>query len=148
MTLKESLLKKYRLWTMILAVVGIGLASYLYYEYAVQETFGVCNISSVVNCEPVTKGELALFMGIPVSIIGGTGYLMILIFTFLKKFKVAFGMAVFGILFCLRLMILEIFVHQVICLICLACMLVMIFELFFTFRQSYPDTMALPEEDN
>jgi uncharacterized membrane protein len=139
-------LKKYRMWVMGLAIIGIGLASYLYYEYAIQETFGVCNINSVLNCNAVTKGALAEIWGLPVSIVGLVGYAAILISAKLRKFKIAFGMATFGMLFCLRLTYLEIFVEQAICPVCMACQIVMLIELFLTYRLAFPKKVDLLSE--
>lgn len=139
----EKILSRYRKWVMLLALVGISLASYLYYEYAVQETFGVCDINSVLNCDPVTKGKLAELWGIPVSLIGLAGYLTILVTAGLRKFKWAFGVAIFGMLFCLRLMFLEIFVEGIICLVCVACQLVMLVELFLTYQLAFPEKVGL-----
>ncbi|MFZ5437470.1 MAG: vitamin K epoxide reductase family protein [Patescibacteria group bacterium] len=134
---------KYRKWVMALAIIGIGLAAFLYYEYATQNSYGVCNINDVFNCKPITEGVLATFWGIPVSIIGGVGYTVILLTAFLKKFKWSFYMTVFGMLFCLRLTFLEIFVEQVICLVCMACQTIMLIELILTYQLAYPEKVGL-----
>jgi uncharacterized membrane protein len=139
----SEVIKKYQKWVIILAIIGVGLAVYLYYEYAVQETFGVCNINEVFNCEPITKGDLAELYGIPVSLIGLVGYLAILISAWLKKFKVSFYMAVFGMVFCLRLTILEIFVEGVLCPICLACQAIMLVEFILTYQLAFPEKVGL-----
>jgi uncharacterized membrane protein len=144
----SPLLEKYRLWVIIMAWLGMLLASYLYYEYAVQETFGVCNINSTINCLPVTKGSLALFYGIPVAIIGGLGYLFIFISAWLRKFKWSFGLATFGMLFCLRLTILEIFFEKVICPVCVACQIIMIFVLILTYRLAFSKKAEVLEKSS
>lgn len=141
---KTSLLfEKYRKWVMGLAVVGIGLAIYLYYEYLVQDTFGICNINAVLNCDPVTKGSLSELFGIPVALIGLIGYITIFVTAWLRKFKVAFFMATFGMLFCLRLTILEIFVEQVLCLVCVACQVIMLVEFILTYQLAFPKKVGL-----
>jgi len=138
-----SILENYRKWVMGLALVGMGLASYLYYEYAFQETFGVCDINSVLNCNAVTTGNLAEIWGIPVALIGLVGYLVILLSATARKFKLALAVAVFGMLFCVRLIYLEIFVEGVICLVCVACQIVMLIELFLTYQLAFPKKVGL-----
>lgn len=127
-----------RLWVMRLALFGMVLAMYLYYEYVTKNLLGACNINAVINCGPITTGNLAQLFGIPVALIGLTGYVVILLSAFFKKFKLAFFMASFGMLFCLRLMFLEIFVEHVICPICVACQLVMLTEFILTWQLAYP----------
>lgn len=118
-------MKKNKLWTavIILAVIGIGLAAYLLHQYLKPDTSGVCNINARFNCLPTTKGELKDFLGIPVPVIGGVGYIVILLASIAKKKKLLLTMATFGMLFCLRITFLEVFVVGVICPVCLLCQL-------------------------
>ena len=115
----------------ILAVIGILLASYLFYNYLAYNVFsltplGVCNINSTINCDAVTKGVLSTFLGIPVSLVGLIGYFVILFSALTKRKKLALAMTAFGLVFCLRLTFLELFVIKVICLVCLACQIIML----------------------
>lgn len=110
----------------ILSVFGVFLAIYLFYSYIFKPANPICSINDRVNCEAVTVGPLALFLGIPVSLYGLTGYLFILLFSIFKKPKLIMGMATFGLLFCLRLTILEIFFLKVYCPVCLTCQVVML----------------------
>jgi uncharacterized membrane protein len=139
----SSIITKYRKWVMALALVGVGLASYLYYEYATQNAFGVCNINDVFNCKPIIEGELATLFGIPVALIGLVGYLVIFLTAKANNFKWSFYMATFGMLFCLRLTILEIFVEHVICPVCMACQAVMLVEFILTYQLAYPEKVGL-----
>jgi uncharacterized membrane protein len=139
-------LEKYRFWVMNFALFGVLLALYLYYEYLVQDTFGVCDINAVLNCDPITKGNLSELFGIPVALIGLVGYITIFVSTFFRKFKLAFFMAVFGLLFCLRITFLEIFVENVLCPVCMACQIVMIIEFFLTYQLAFPEKVGLPEK--
>lgn len=132
------LLEKYALWVKGLAIVGIGLALYLYFEYLTKNTYGVCNINAVINCGPITTGSLSELFGVSVALIGLVGYTAILLTAIFKQFKWAFGMAAFGMLFCLRLTILEIFVEHVLCPVCVACQIIMLIEFFLTYRLAYP----------
>jgi uncharacterized membrane protein len=117
-----------RIWTIIsvLATIGIGLAIYLFYSYLAPEPPTICNISASVNCDPVTKGNLAEWFGVPVSLIGLIGYIVILGSALAKKKTITFAMTTFGMLFCLRLTYLEIFVEKIICPVCVLCQLIML----------------------
>ena len=106
---------------MILASIGIALAIYLLYEYIALPTFSPCYINSYINCEASTKGPLANTFGIPTALYGLTGYFLILIGALRRKPKLIFGMATFGLLFCLRITFLEFFVVKAICPVCMAC---------------------------
>lgn len=115
----------------ILSVIGIFLASYLFYDYLAYNVFSlpplkVCNINSFINCDASTKGSLSTFLGIPVALFGLAGYFTILFAALTKKKKLVLGMTTFGLLFCLRITILELFVVHVICPVCLACQIIML----------------------
>ena len=114
----------------VLSVVGIFLASFLFYNYLAKPKVEICTISDRVNCDAVTKGELATFLGVPVSLVGLIGYVIIIISSVLKNRKIIFWMALFGTVFCFRLTYLELFVVKVICPVCLACQIDMLL-LFF-----------------
>lgn len=127
-------------WVTILSVIGVFLALYLLYNYYSPIPSTVCDISGKLNCGAVSRGgTLATVLGIPVAIIGLTGYVLIFISSMLKNVKLLFAMATFGMLFCLRMTILEIFVVKVYCPVCLACQLVMtllfLLSLYFLFSK-------------
>lgn len=109
-----------------LSLIGIILASYLFYAYLAPVSPGLCDISATINCDAVTKGALATLFNIPVSLVGLIGYIFILYSSLLKLKKLHLFMSSFGMLFCLRLTFLEIFVEKVICPICLVCQLIML----------------------
>lgn len=110
----------------VLSLIGIILAGYLFYSYLAPIPPGLCDISATINCDAVTKGSLAALFGIPVSLVGLIGYIFILYSSLLKLPKLHLFMTAFGMLFCLRLTFLEIFVEKVICPVCLACQLIML----------------------
>ena len=62
----------------------------------------------------------------PVSLVGLIGYTVILGSALAKKRGLALAMTTFGMLFCLRLTYLEIFVEKVLCPVCLLCQIVML----------------------
>lgn len=109
-----------------LALIGIGLAIYLYYNYLIAADHTICSISSTINCSAIITGDLAEWFGVPVSLVGLIGYIIILISSLWHKKKLLFFMTTFGLLFCLRLSILELFVEKLICPICLLCQTIMI----------------------
>jgi uncharacterized membrane protein len=112
--------------SLILALIGIILATYLFYSFLAPIPPGLCNLSAGVNCDAVTKGALAAIFNIPVSLIGLIGYIFILYASLMKLRKLHLFMSTFGMLFCLRLTILEIFVEKILCPVCLACQLIML----------------------
>lgn len=106
--------------------LGIILASYLLYSFLFHPTIQPCSINASFNCDAVTKGPISTLFNIPVSLYGLIGYICILIFSFTKNKKLLLGVATFGMLFCLRLTFIEIFMIKVICPVCLVCQLDML----------------------
>jgi uncharacterized membrane protein len=125
-----------------LAVIGIGLASYLFYNYLTRPVVEFCTINDQVNCDAVTKGILATLFGVPVSLIGLVGYLAILLASVFKNKKAILGISLFGMLFCLRLTFLELFSIKVLCPVCLACQVDMLalflLSIFANFKKPQP----------
>jgi uncharacterized membrane protein len=109
-----------------LSILGILLASYLFYNFLTKPLFESCYLNSHINCDAVTKGALSTLLGIPVSLIGLAGYIVILISSIFKKKLLVLGMSTFGMIFCLAITYQEIFKLKVICPVCLACQLVML----------------------
>ena len=109
-----------------LSVIGIFLASYLFYNFLTKPMLESCYVNSIVNCDAVTKGSLSTILGVPVSIVGLIGYIVILIAALLKRKNIILLMSTFGMLFCLYITIQEVFFLKVICPVCLSCQLVML----------------------
>ncbi|MCR4264270.1 MAG: vitamin K epoxide reductase family protein [Candidatus Roizmanbacteria bacterium] len=124
-------------WIIWLSAVGIVLASYLLSEYLAEDPLELCSINARINCGPVTKGNLAEFYGIPVSVIGLIGYIVILFSALTKKTKWLLGMTAFGMLFCLRLTILEIFVENIICPVCVLCQTIMLVVFILSLKLNF-----------
>ncbi len=110
----------------VLSVLGILLASYLFYNFLTKPLVESCYFNSHINCDAVTKGSLSTLFGIPVSLVGLTGYIVILLSSIYKKQKTVLFMAIFGMCFCLSLTYQELFRLRVICPVCLTCQLVML----------------------
>ena len=118
--------EKYFDWVKILAVIGLLLATYLLWQQFFKPSFQPCNINATVNCDAVISGPVAKTLGIPTPLIGFVGYLLILFGAFKKNAKLVWGMATFGLLFCLYIAYIELFLLRVICPVCIACQLIMI----------------------
>jgi uncharacterized membrane protein len=119
--------KKVDIWKILilLSAFGIILALYLFYNFLTKPLFESCFINSTINCDAVTKGSLSTLFGVPVSLIGLTGYAVILLSSIYKKKKMVLGMSSFGMVFCLYITFQEVFFLQVLCPVCLTCQLVM-----------------------
>lgn len=122
------MVKQKTAWNIItlLSALGIILATYLFYSYLVPNPPQFCTINETINCEAVTKGALATWFGVPVSLVGLIGYIVIFSSSVLQKEKITLAMTSFGMLFCLRLTFLEIFVEKVYCPVCLLCQTIML----------------------
>lgn len=120
--------KEKHIWVAMttLSIIGIILATYLLYNFYNQTPSTICNISNKVNCNEVIKGSLSTFAGIPVSLVGLIGYAVILFSSLTKKKTISLFMTTFGMFFCLRLTILELFFVKVYCPVCIACQIIMI----------------------
>jgi uncharacterized membrane protein len=136
------MLKKKNLWMAlwILAAFGIVLATYLLYEFYSYNPNSFCNLSPKVNCSAVTVGSLSTIFAVPVSLIGLIGYGIILFAGLTKRKKLALGMSAFGMLFCLRISILEFFFIKIICPICIACQTVMLLVFIISLYLNYNKT--------
>lgn len=109
-----------------LSLVGMILALFLLWEQVFHPSFQPCNINATVNCDAIISGAVAKTLGIPTPLYGLTGYIIILTAAYLRKKKLLFGTALFGLLFCLWIGFKEVFQLHVICPVCIACQLVII----------------------
>jgi len=127
---------RFSVWKILisLSIFGILLAIYLFINYLTKPLLESCYINSVVNCDAVTKGSLSTLFGVPVSLIGLTGYVVILLSSIFKKKKFVLGMSSFGMVFCLYITFQEIFFLRVLCPVCLTCQLVMLSVFLIAFR--------------
>ncbi len=114
------------LYVKFLAALGIILAVYLLWQQFARPSFQPCTINATVNCDAIISGEVAKTLGIPTPLYGLIGYIVILVAAFYRKKKLLFGMASFGLLFCLWIAYRELFELAVICPVCILCQLIMI----------------------
>jgi uncharacterized membrane protein len=110
----------------VLSILGILLATYLFYNFLTKPLLESCYFNSHINCDAVTKGSLSTLFGIPVSLIGLVGYIVILLSSIFKQKLLVLGMSTFGMVFCLAITYQEVFKLKVICPVCLTCQLVML----------------------
>lgn len=128
---KEALILRLIL---ILSLVGFGFSGYLTYVHFNNDE-GVCPIGG--QCFDVWTSEYSTILGIPVALIGLTGYIAIFVLTFLRlyypdlsfvdKFPTyIFALTVIGTAFSIYLTAIEIFVIQAICDFCFSAFLIII----------------------
>ena len=113
-------------WVKILAVIGLILGTYLMYEQITQSAWRPCTINATINCDAVISGEVAKTLGIPTPLYGLVGYTLILIGAFTKNKKLILGMASFGLVFCMYIAYVELFMLRTICPVCIGCQIDMI----------------------
>lgn len=110
----------------ILALAGLGIAGYLVY---VESTPADAICGPVGDCHAVQNSSYAKLYGVPVSLLGGLAYLIILAAWVIQRRQTGgsrdvirmsiFGVAFAGTLFSLYLTYLEPFVIQAVCAWCL-----------------------------
>lgn len=93
------------------------VAAYLGYAFY-SDNHSICDINEVLDCTTVHQSDYAVFLGIPVAIIGFIGYIVILLISFFK-FKYVKWVSLFGALFSLRLTWAEMFIIHKYCIFCL-----------------------------
>lgn len=112
-------------WIKILAVLGIVMALYLLREQMAVSPWQICKVNVLVNCDAVISGDVAKTFGLPTPLIGLVGYIMILFGAIIKHQKLVFGMATFGLVFCLYIAYRD-YLLRTICPVCIGCQLDMI----------------------
>ena len=110
----------------ILSFFGILLAIYLLWQQLAKPAFQPCSINATINCDTIISGPVAKLFGIPTPLYGLIGYIVIFLGSILKKQKIVFFTATFGLGFCLWLAYRELFELGVLCPVCIACQLIMI----------------------
>jgi len=119
--------------TLLLSVIGIGVAGYLAYV-ELNQVEAVCG--PVGNCNTVQQSEYATLFGIlPIGVLGVMGYLVIIIIWLARLLDLPgytrvlnlglFGITLFGILFSIYLTFLEPFVIGATCIWCLSSAVIM-----------------------
>jgi len=134
-----------------LSIYAILLSSYLTYLHYSEDTSSFCDISPSLSCDIVNKSKYSEFFGIPIAIMGGLTFIIIIIASLLalknKKIKI-FGknyqqkhflniiliLLVVSILFALYLIYIELFVLYSICILCVNLDFIILFALIFIIK--------------
>jgi len=109
----------------ILSALGILLAVYMLWEQ-ITHFPSICSINATINCDAIISGPIKDTLGLPTPLYGLIGYIVIFIASILKKAKLTFGMATFGLAFCLWIAYRELFQLHVLCPLCICCQLIML----------------------
>ena len=113
-------------WVKILAVFGLILGTYLMWEQISRPAWQPCNINATINCDAVISGPVAKTLGIPTPIYGLIGYALILFGAMTKRKKLILSMAGFGLVFCMYIAFVELYLLRVVCPVCIGCQVDMI----------------------
>lgn len=126
-----------RLATGTLALVGVGIASYLtYVRYS-----GTAIACTTGGCEKVQSSSYAELAGVPVAVIGLVGYVLILVTAFFAGEVAALAAAaltVGGFAFCVYLVYVQLAVIDAICQWCIASDVVMLLLLVVALLRLWP----------
>ena len=116
------------LGSLVLALLGLGIAGYLAYEHHTASTTLSCPDTGVVNCLKVTTSSYSHFLGLPVADLGLGFFLVMTLLclpsgwaspsVLLRRTRLA--VAALGALFVLYLLWAELFQLDAICLWCTA----------------------------
>jgi uncharacterized membrane protein len=113
-------------WVKALSIIGIILAVYLLTEQFLQRPVRPCTINATINCDAIVSGAVSKTLGLPTPLYGLIGYVVVFISAVKQKSKSVFAMSSFGLAFCLRIAIIELFQLHVVCPVCLMCQTIMI----------------------
>lgn len=117
---RTDLDRRLRIAIAVLAVIGIGVATYLTYVHYAKLKIACTN----TGCTTVQSSVYAKLAGIPVPVLGLVGYVSILASILVLRGEVSrivsFGLALTGFLFSLYLTYREIFTIKAICEWCVS----------------------------
>ena len=121
---------KFEKFVLLIILLGIGLSTYLtYLHFEVVDSSSFCDINNYLSCSTVNKSVYSIFLGVPVSIIGFVG-LLLLGYLLLKKPKyheaLFFILSATALVFMLYLAIVEVGVIKALCILCLIVLLIVL----------------------
>jgi uncharacterized membrane protein len=117
--------RRLRLAAIVLAIVGLGVATYLTYIHY-EGIKPVCGLGG--DCEKVQSSEWSKLAGVPVALLGLAGYVAILVTLFIDREEALIAGAVFalaGFGFSAYLTYRELFSIDAICQWCVASAVIM-----------------------
>ncbi len=117
------------LFSAVLAVGGIAVAGYLTFEWYTAFGSSVCDLNNYFSCAQVGKSPYAAVAGVPTSLLGFGGFVLLLVLSVLALRGTEwigpwsvdgwiFLFAVLGALVGFGLTLIEIFVIQAVCVFC------------------------------
>jgi uncharacterized membrane protein len=144
-------MKKKRYFTIIYLISLIGLIICVYLTYLhlgiLSGTFtekSFCDVSDLINCEAVSVSPYAEIGGIPISLIGGIVYIIIISLSIfgismknefaLDSMKQIFLISLLSICFDIYLVIVSIFILKSICLLCVLTYIINLVNLILSKR--------------
>lgn len=118
--------------SLALAVVGLGLSTYLTIEHYSESASLACPAGGAVDCEQVTTSAQSKFLGIPVAVLGTVFFAAMLALCLppmwrrldARLWQARLGVAGVGLIFAIYLIFAEIFIVEALCLWCTAVHLV------------------------
>lgn len=110
----------------VLAFLGSLVSAYLVNLHFSPSEHAFCNINDYFNCDLVNKSSYAVFLGIPVAILGLLAYLTLFVFSIMAYRGRAVAwivtyMSIFslgGLIFSFYLTYVELFIIEAICIFC------------------------------
>lgn len=119
---------------LICSLIGAVIASYLTYEHFTLRDLGICPTG---GCEIVWNTDYALFLGVPVALIGLLGFIILFCLAYVRLYfpsnrfsdylpSLLLLFAIAGAIFSLYLTFVEIFAIHAICDWCFVCFVLMI----------------------
>ena len=122
-------MKKDLILIKVIAIIGVVVSAYLSFNTLSGSGINYCITGS--ECDVVNSSVYSMIFGIPVSVIGLAGYVLILVTSFLsvakrKKWNYLFILATAGAAFSLYLTYVEIFTIKAICSFCIISLLLIL----------------------
>jgi vitamin-K-epoxide reductase (warfarin-sensitive) len=119
--------KGFRLMTAIavIAVLGLAVSSVSLYRHFGTSKTSFCDIGESFNCDVVNRSPYSVFAGVPVALIGISGYLAVLALATVYRSKaetpfILLIASLAGLAFALRLTYIEARVLYTWCILCLS----------------------------
>lgn len=124
---------------LIIAIIGLFLSAYAITLHYMPAGSSFCNIGESFDCDKVNKSPWSTFLGVPVALIGASGYFVLFLAVLKKRsllktlaftekdfWNYIFVLTAAGFAFQLYLTIVEFFFLHAYCIVCLgsqACIL-------------------------
>ncbi len=144
-----------KLISIVLAVIGIGIAGYLTYADVLNAPV-VCAKGGLWNCDAVQTSTWSRIGPIPVAVLGLAGYIAILLVLALESSVslfaargklLVFAMTLFGLVMSGYLTVIEAFVLHAWCIWCVGSAITMVLLFIVSFARLWKAISAVPDED-